>query len=93
MLRKFGLRSYDQFCGSLALCSTIAGKHDFDSYNSRTYLGGHWRGLLDPKPPRYICMSSKQSYRCLIVFNEFVSFKIVDFAVFGESSQIGYFDN
>ena len=93
MLRKFGLRSYDQFCGSLALYSAIAGKHDFDSYNSRTYLGGHWRGLLDPKPPRYICMSSKQSYRCLIVFNEFVSFKIVDFAVFGESSQIGYFDN
>ena len=50
LLRKFGLRSYDQFCGSLALRAAIDGWSDFDSCISRTFIG-HVRGC--PMLPGY----------------------------------------
>ena len=36
LLWKFGLGCYTPFCSSLALRAAADGKHDVDSYNSRT---------------------------------------------------------
>ena len=58
LLWKFGLGSYTSFCGLLALRAAIAGKHDFDSCNSRTFSGGIGGAFWAPQP-------SKRHQKCI----------------------------